>query len=328
MRTALIMFPTSEGDSLYHLMTRTVNGEFLFDDTDKEMLRKIIIQVADYCGVDALTYALLCNHLHLLLMIFRAAPVADAELLRRYGVLYPTPTKYQAARLEVIQAQLETNGPEAVAWRQRQLRLMGDVSSFMKLVKQRFTIWYNRTHHRFGTLWAERYKSVLLENDAPAILPTAVYIDLNAVRAGIVEDPKDYHFCGYAAAVAGDLRAQRGIMAITRCATWADAQAVYRQVMFGTAAGAREHGKVLSVEAFEKVAKEGGKLPLATVLRCRLRYLTATAVLGSRLFVEAQLAAYRRNTGLRLNRGPRPLPGFTDWKGLVALRGLRRRAFT
>ena len=33
-------------------MTRTVNGELLFEDREKEVLRKMIRQVADFCGVE------------------------------------------------------------------------------------------------------------------------------------------------------------------------------------------------------------------------------------------------------------------------------------
>jgi len=43
-------------------------------------------------------------------LVPEAAPVSDQELLRRYAVLYPKPTKYQAARLEAIRAQLATDG--------------------------------------------------------------------------------------------------------------------------------------------------------------------------------------------------------------------------
>ena len=39
----------------------------------------------------------------------------------------------------------------------------------------------------------------------------AAYIDLNPVRADIVEDPKDYRFCGYAEAVVGEKIARRGL---------------------------------------------------------------------------------------------------------------------
>jgi exodeoxyribonuclease V beta subunit len=39
----------------------------------------------------------------------------------------------------------------------------------------------------------------------------AAYIDLNPVRAGLVKDPKDYRWCGYAEALSGSRRAQRGL---------------------------------------------------------------------------------------------------------------------
>jgi putative transposase len=97
---------------------------------------------------------------------------------------------------------LAEGGEKAEAIRQRLLARMGDVSEFMKTLKQRITIWYNQTHDRFGPLWADRFKSVLVEGQGNPLQTMAAYIDLNPVRAGIVEDPKDYRFCGYAEAVA------------------------------------------------------------------------------------------------------------------------------
>jgi putative transposase len=40
-----------------------------------------------------------------------------------------------------------------------------------------------------------------------ALAMIAAYIDLNAVRAGLVVDPKDYRFCGYGEAMGGGLLA-------------------------------------------------------------------------------------------------------------------------
>ncbi|MBM3882117.1 MAG: hypothetical protein FJ387_20750, partial [Verrucomicrobia bacterium] len=91
---------------------------------------------------------------------------------------------------------------------------MGDVSEFMKEFKQRFSKWYNIRHQRFGTLWAERFRSVLVEDQSGVLETVSAYIDLNAVRAGLVEDPKDYRHCGYAAAVAGDARARSGLLSM------------------------------------------------------------------------------------------------------------------
>ncbi len=59
-------------------MTRTVNGAFLLDDLAKETLRKQLWQVADYCGVQVLTYALMSNHFHVLLRV----PKSQADGVR------------------------------------------------------------------------------------------------------------------------------------------------------------------------------------------------------------------------------------------------------
>lgn len=50
MRRARIKVAAADGEAVYHVMTRTVNGEFLIDDVGKEVLRKQLWQVADYCG--------------------------------------------------------------------------------------------------------------------------------------------------------------------------------------------------------------------------------------------------------------------------------------
>src|SRR5689334_10648111 len=126
-------------EGVYHCMSRTVNGERLFLNPEKEVFRKQLWQIADYCGLEVLTYAVMANHFHVLVRVPPAARVSDKELLRRFAVLYPNPTKYQTARLSVVKSQLAENGPDAVAWRWRQLALMGDISPFLQLLKQRFT---------------------------------------------------------------------------------------------------------------------------------------------------------------------------------------------
>ncbi len=98
-------------------MSRTVNGERLFDRVAQEVLRKQFWQIADYCGLQIITYTILSNHFHVLVRVPRKVSLSDAELLRRYAVLYPKPTRHQTARLAVIREQLATNGPEALAWR-------------------------------------------------------------------------------------------------------------------------------------------------------------------------------------------------------------------
>lgn len=50
--------------------------------------------------------------------------------------------------------------------------LMHDLSWFMRLLKQRFARWHNAFHKTFGTLWAERLTSVIVEGEGEALLAT------------------------------------------------------------------------------------------------------------------------------------------------------------
>ena len=133
---------------------------------------------------------------------------------------------------------------------------MWDLSEYMKSLKQCFTRWYNAMHDCSGTLWEERFKSVLVE-DGHAARVMAAYIDLNAVRAGIVEDPKDYRWSGYGEAVAGEGVAREGLclvmfeqlscqkgkrQAAGELASWREVVRVYRMVLFESGEEGTEHG--------------------------------------------------------------------------------------
>jgi putative transposase len=322
MRQPRIKVNAELSEGLYHCVSRTVNGEWLFGDVEKEMLRKLMSQMADFCGVQVLTYALMVNHFHLEVRVPQTVPVSDTELLRRHDVLYPKPTRFEAAQMAVIKQQLAGNGPKAVDWRKRMLARMGDVSQYLKELKQRYTIWFNASHGRFGTLWAERFGSSVVEPVVRARKTTAAYIDLNCVRAGLTEDPADYRFCGYAEAVAGSKVAQAGLMQVTGCTSWAEAQAGYRQMLFGIGADPREHRGRVTQEQFDQVIREHGKLPLPVLLRCRVRYFTEGAIFGTLAFVNSHLANYRLRTG-RLRAKPRPLPEISGCSDLAVLRSLR-----
>jgi len=56
--------------------------------------------------------------------------------------------------------------------------------------------YYNKTYRRSGTLWEGRFKSCLVES-ADYLLKCYQYIELNPVRAGIVDDPSEYHWSSY-----------------------------------------------------------------------------------------------------------------------------------
>jgi REP element-mobilizing transposase RayT len=296
----------------------------LFDDADKEMLRRMLGVVADFSGVEVLTYCVMSNHFHVLVRVPVQGVLSNGELMRRYKVLYPKPTKYQPASADVLSGILKRGGEDAEVIRSQLLARMGDVSAFMKTLKQRFSVWYNRTHDRFGTLWAERFKSVLVEGHGNALQTMAAYIDLNPVRAGLVDDPKDYRFCAYANAVAGNAVARSGLSFV-----WSDdeeeALRSHRLLLFGKG-GLPGRGAAIPHEDALQVLEQGGILPVADVLRCRVRYFSDGAILGSAEFVRQLALSLNLARGRKRPIRVRGMLG-ADWQGLSVIRSLRRAVF-
>ena len=216
--------------------------------------------------------------------------------------------------------------------RGRYIRRMHDLSEFMKSLLERFTKWFNRTHSRSGTLWEDRFKSVIVESGTAA-RTIAAYIDLNPVRAGMVSDPAEYRWSSYGEAVGGGRKgngkkAREGLVRAYFCdqgvgfesERWGEVSRLYRRMM-GLALG-RKNGKAVvekgvdrrQLTAAEALESEdnGTVLPdlkLAAMLRCRVRYFTDGAVIGSKAFVNEAFAAARERFSERRKDGARRMKG-------------------
>lgn len=295
----------------YHLMSRTVNGEKWFGGREKERLRKLIWQVAEFSGIRVITYAVMDNHFHVLVEVPASREVDDRELVRRYRVLYPRPTPWNPVGPEALEKLLAEDGVHGQRLRRALQRRMHDISWMAKTIKQRFATWFNQSRQRFGPVWSERFKSVLVEGDLKVLRTVAAYIDLNAVRAGKASDPKDYRFCGYAEAVAGRRVARGGIRTLGL-----DLPA-YRQTLFGVGSAPREGKAALDRKQAEAVIeRDGGRITVAEALRCRIRHLTDGLILGSPEFIEQQIERFSRET--KRPARPKPVPGWEE-SGLSTL---------
>ena len=337
-RRRIVMGP-AEGAS-YHIMSRTAGGERLFGDTEKEALRRLMWRMARFSGLEIHTYAVMDNHFHILarvpshdVFVARFAG-ADGEerLLEHLRLLY---SRAYIAALRAELADLRQRGmPEqAEALIAGYLRRFCNLPVYDKELKERFSRWYNAHHNRRGTLWMERFKSVLVE-DGEALRTMAAYIDLNPLRAGMVKDPKDYRWSGYGEAMGGGTAARGGLCGVVGHAdrgekAWdtpatakgMSAAEVYRCWLFedgrqhtdattsgsgGSGGGAKKRAGFSSEEsAAEKQRK--GKLGRAALLRCRVRYFTDGLVLGSKSYVDGVFARYRGHFGPRRTSGARAL---------------------
>ncbi|HVU18686.1 MAG TPA: transposase [Candidatus Didemnitutus sp.] len=324
MREARIKIDPKSGEAVYHCVSKAVAAEWLFDDVAKEVFGRQLWRAADFCGLQVITYVILSNHFHVTVRVPLFTPVPDTELLRRYALYCDPSKKDDRARLSTIRVLLASNGPKAEEWRRGQLAQMGDISAFMKKWKQRFSQWFNRTHRRIGTLWASRFTSTLIQPTGFAAETVSAYVDLNPVRAGIVTDPKDYRYCGYAEALAGQAKARAGLGSLYPSLRWPEVQQRYRLVLFAIGADVRDGKASIPLEDYRRVRREKGRLDDSELLLHRIRHFVHGGILGSRAFVQEQLAAFERRTRPRPRTRPRLLP--LGDQELFVMRNVRDRA--
>ena len=77
-----------------------------------------------------------------------------------------------------------------------------DVPRLIISLGRRYVQYINKTYRRTGTLWDSRYKSSLVQEDTYLLLCQR-YIELNPVRAAMVDDPAHYRWSSYAANALG-----------------------------------------------------------------------------------------------------------------------------
>lgn len=309
--------------NVFHCISRTTGGQRLFRDPEKEQFRRLMWRQAAFCHLQIITHTMLGNHFHIVVRCPAQVDLTDAQLLTALQTFYG---KASAQAKAFKQAMDQDNQERLETLREQYHRRMGDVSVFMKELKQAFSRWFNKRHDRYGTLWAERFTSLLVQDRSTALLVVAAYVDVNALRAGMVQDPKEYRFCGYAEAVAGNQRAREGLLTLVAPgASWRKFQCAYRKYLFLQAGRPGQAGKAqLSREAILEVYEQGGKLSVAELLRLRVRYFTDGVVLGSKEYVEAIWRQYRKKCSPKRKSGARKMKG-GDWEGLMTMRDLQKQ---
>jgi len=76
------------------------------------------------------------------------------------------------------------------------------ISRLMQDIGREFVRYINRSYQRSGTLWEGRFRSCLVDSDSYC-LACYRYIELNPVRAALVEGPGEYRWSSYRANALG-----------------------------------------------------------------------------------------------------------------------------
>jgi REP element-mobilizing transposase RayT len=316
--------------AIYHCVSRVVDRRRVLGAEEKEQFVRYMREYEEFCMIRILTHCVMSNHFHILVEIpeapeDRGKSWSDEKFLGHISCLYHD-EKFDSIAWELGDLRRHGDDEAAEAYRDKFFARMWDLASFMHDLKMRFTKWYNWREGRDGCLWSQKFRSVLVEGGLAA-QTVAAYIDLNPVRAGMVEDPKDYRWSGYGEAVAGLRRAREGLRLLVfgyekawRCdenaakagaVPWRKIAAAYRRCLY-TEGGESELDekkgrKGISRAEVAAVLAGKGRLSAAQLLQCRVRHFTEGMAIGGEGFIEGVFTLARDRFGAGRRTGARKI---------------------
>jgi putative transposase len=178
----LARFKVADQDAWYHLHCRIAGSRGDFPLSERLPTRRLAELIEHFSRIyfcDVATFSIMGNHYHLVVRFEGVRGVPRAQLRERARLMYPSAVSRQMIDLWTDEQ-----------WERFRQRLF-DVSELMRNIQAAFARWYNRTYDRRGRFWADRFKSVYLEK-GNAVLDCMLYVELNPVRAGLVERPEEW----------------------------------------------------------------------------------------------------------------------------------------
>jgi REP element-mobilizing transposase RayT len=283
----------------YHVYNRVAGrkDEFPLTEADREKGFELLALFERFYCLELVAACWMGNHFHVVLYAPGEAP-SKAEAAARWNAFYG-------------KRRMPLNPTVSPGLCEQAAADMIDISHFMRQYQQAYARYVNKAHNRRGTLWADRFKSTILEGER-ALWNCVKYVELNPVRARLCGDPADYRWCSWGrycgsgrhpfAAAVGHLRRSLGGIAGDRSESRVIAE--LRGELARTIA-AESGADSEAIHAAKEVAKREPTLVL-TCLR-RSRYWTDGAIIGSKAFVQrvgGEILGPARMARKRLARGP------------------------
>jgi REP element-mobilizing transposase RayT len=293
--------------SVYHVITRTALDGLPFGPIEKDRFVSILKRFSRIYFTEILGYSVMDNHVHILVKMLPERNFTDDEIKARYTLNYGSDAVFPDGRIGHFRAK----------W--------ANLSEFIREVKQTFSRYYNKAKGRRGTLWGERFKSVIVEK-GETLINCLAYIDLNAVRAGIVKRPEDYRWCsiGYHSQTgnADDfLSTDFGLVEFGHLDE-AERFRRYRRHVYEAGAldrsGAKRK-KVIDPAIVEAERKKDYEITKTDRFLQRTRYFTDSGIIGSRAFVAEHYQMFKHVFQSRHDKKPKPIKGLDGMYSLKRL---------
>jgi REP element-mobilizing transposase RayT len=282
--------------AVYHVVSRTALDGYVLGDVEKDYLLKLMKRLSAVYFGEVLGFSLMGNHLHLLVKMHPGKGYSDEEIRRRFKLYYGDGSRgeLQDSQIPYFREKWES------------------LSEYIKEIKQGFSRFYNKLHQRKGFFWSERFKSVIVEQ-GEVLINCLAYIDLNAVRAGIVERPEQYRWCslGYhvqAGNKEGFLSLDFGLKEFGVKDSM-DRLRFYRRFVY-------EKG---SIEGLAEEKGRGFEMGEVDRFRYRTRYFTDSGIIGTKSFVLRYYRVFKHHFSSKREKQPRNIQGL---EGIYSLKRL------
>ena len=251
---------------------------------------------------------------------------SDEEIKKRFKLLYGDEKKHNLGDEQIPSLREK--------W--------ADLSEYVKEVKQSFSCFYNRLHNRKGFFWSDRFKSVIVDN-GETLINCLAYIDLNPVRAGIVEKPENYRWnsIGYHIQTNnkdGFLSLDFGLREFgpsgMRAAVTSEFHGAslmdgeerlkyYRKFVYEKGYIDVSDGAQIKKDIVEKERGKGFEISGSYRFRYRTRYFTDSGIIGTKAFVAKHYQAFQQLFSCKHEKRPKTIHGLD---GIYSLKRLSEKA--
>jgi putative transposase len=280
--------------TIYHVMSRTALDGYPLTDVDKDYLVSLVRSFSQLYLVDVIGFCIMDNHFHLMIRVYPEGHFSDNEMLTRLKRFYGKKKLITKHHLPFYRSKLSS------------------LSEYVKEIKQGFTRYYNKLNNRKGFFWGQRFKSVMIEN-SEALLNCLAYIDLNPVRAAMVEQPESYRWCtlGYLIQSKNKdsfLSLEFGVERLNKLA-FEDRLKAYREFVYEIGALVSKKGKSIDPKILEKHRQKGFAISSIDRLKYRTRYFTDSGVIGSKMYVQQIYQQFLDYFDHKKEKKPVPIQG-------------------
>jgi REP element-mobilizing transposase RayT len=297
----------NEETTVYHVMSRTALDGFPLGDIEKDFMIDLIKRYSGLYFVEILGVCIMGNHFHLLLKMFPEYKFNAEEIEKRFVAFYGDEREFADGLIPSLRQKLS------------------NLSEFVREIKVGFARYYNKTHHRRGYFWGDRFKSVIVDK-GETLVNCLAYIDLNPLRAGLVERPEDYRWnsLGYHLQSGNKDKFLSTDFGLEEFNVKNKKERIRRYRRYVYEAGVidrpdKMQARVIDDKVVAKERKRDFEISRISRFRYRTRYFTDSSIIGSKEFVAENYQRFKHLFHSKHEKKPKPINGL---EGMYSLKRL------